>query len=120
MTLEPCGGCQVEIKPKLKACPYCGFQKFGVRGHQARVPDGKPTIDSIVQERIAQGWRVAERRETDVVIEKGEKIPHGTHIFLTVVSFGLWGAIYGLHLIVGGLKRRRVELHRGVVRDRRI
>ena len=110
MTLEPCGGCQVEIKPKLKACPYCGFQKFG----------GKPTIDSIVQERIAQGWRVAERRETDVVIEKGEKIPHGTHIFLTVVSFGLWGAIYGLHLIVGGLKRRRVELHRGVVRDRRI
>ena len=110
MPLEPCGGCQCEIDPNSKVCPYCGFQKESV----------KPTIESLVQERVGQGWRISERRETDVVMEKGEKIPHVMHIFLTVVSFGIWGAIYGIHLLMGGLKRRRIEMHRGQVREKRL
>ena len=110
MTLEPCGGCQVEINPKAKACPYCGFQK-GV---------GAATIESLVQERVSQGWRVIEWRETDVVIERGEKIPHLMHLLLTVLTLGIWSIVYGPHLLFGGLKRRRVEMHRGKVRERSI
>ena len=110
MSLEPCGECQCEIDPNAKFCPNCGFQKDG----------DKPTIERLVQERVGQGRRISERRETDVVMEKGEKIPHVMHIFLTVVSFGIWGAIYGIHLLTGGLKRRRIELHKGQVREKRL
>ena len=110
MTLEPCGGCQVEISPKAKACPYCGFQK-GV---------GVSTIESLVFDRIRQGWNVTERRGAGVVIERGEKIRHLPHIFMTVITFGLWGIVYGSHLLFGGLKRRRIEMHRGKVRERSI
>ena len=110
MTLEPCGRCQLEISPKAKACPYCGFQK----------QTGKPTIESLVQERVSQGWRISERRETDIVIERGEKIPHFMHILLTVFTLGFWGVVYGLHLLFGGLKRRRIELHRGKVREKHL
>ena len=59
-----------EIDPNSKVCPYCGFQKESV----------KPTIERLVQERVGQGWRISERHETDVVMEKGEKIPHVMHI----------------------------------------
>ena len=52
--------------------------------------------------------------------ERGEKIPHVWHIVLTVLTLGLWSAIYGLHLLIGGLKRLRIELHRGEVRERRL
>ena len=45
-------------------------------------------------------------------MEKGEKIRHGSHIFLTVITLGLWGTIYGLHLIFGGLKRVRITANR--------
>ena len=110
MTLEPCGECQCEINPKAKACPYCGFKKEVI----------KHTINSLVQERVDQGWRVAERRETDVVIERGEKIHHGMHILMTVFTLGLWSVIYGLHLLGGGLKRRRIEMQKGEVREKRL
>ena len=73
-----------------------------------------------VIERNREGWRVVERRSDDAVIENGEKIPHGFHIFLTIISFGIWGAVYGLHLMFGGLKRRRIYHENGKVRERRI
>ena len=115
MTLEPCGGCQCEINPKAKACPYCGFKPEVIE-----VVEVKHTINSLVEERMSEGWRVAERRETDVVIERGEKIHHIPNILMTVFTLGLWSVIYGLNLLMGGLKRRRIELHKGEVREKRI
>ncbi len=115
MSLEPCGSCQCEIDQNAKFCPYCGFKKEAVTPTTV-----KPTIEGLVQERVEQGWRISERRETDVVIEKGEKIPHVMHIFLTVVSFGIWGVIYAVNLVTGGIKRRRIEMHRGKVREKRL
>ena len=61
-----------------------------------------------IQDRIDKGWRVQERTETHVLMAKGERIKHGAHIFLTVVTVGLWGVVYGLMLIFGGLKQRRI------------
>ena len=115
MSLEPCGGCQCEIPSKAKVCPYCGFKKEAVTPTTV-----KPTIEGLVQERVEQGWRICERRETYVVIERGEKIPHLKHIFLTLITFGIWGAVYGINLLTGGLKRRRIEMHRGQVREKRL
>ena len=120
MSLEPCGGCQCEINPKAKVCPYCGFDKNEVRHTKTKSLAFKHTIDSLAQERVGQGWRISERRETDIVIEKGEKIPHLKHVFLTVVTFGIWGAVYGLNLLIGGLKRRRIEMSKGQVREKRL
>ena len=120
MSLEPCGGCQCEIPSKAKVCPYCGFKKEAVKHTKTKSLAFKHTIESLAQERVGEGWRISERRENDIVIEKGEKIPHVMHIFLTVVSFGIWGAIYGIRLLMGGLKRRRIELHRGQVREKRL
>ena len=110
MSLEPCGGCQCEIPSKAKVCPYCGFKKNAV----------KHTIDSLAKERVGEGWRISERRETDIVIERGEKVPHLKHVFLTIVTFGIWGAVYGINLLTGGLKRRRIEMHKGQVREKRL
>ena len=120
MSLEPCGGCQCEISSKAKVCPYCGFKRNAVKHTKTKSPAVKHTIASLVKERVGQGWRISERRENDIVIEKGEKIRHLAHIFLTLVTFGIWGAVYGLNLLTGGLKRRRIEMRKGEVREKRL
>ena len=120
MSLEPCGGCQCEIPSKAKVCPYCGFDKNAVNHTKTKSLAFKHTIESLAQERVEKGWRIVQRRETDIVIERGEKIRHGAHIFLTLITFGLWGAVYGISLMTGGLKRRRIEMHRGQVREKRL
>lgn len=70
------------------------------------------TMEDEVQRRRASGWRITEDLPGHTVMEKGEKIRHGSHIFLTVITLGLWGTIYGLHLIFGGLKRVRITANR--------
>ena len=89
-------------------------------GKRVAITEKPKTIESLVQERVDQGWRISERRETDVVIERGEKIPHFSHILMTVLTIGLWGSIYAIQLFRGGLKRRRIEMLKGEVRERRL
>lgn len=71
------------------------------------------SLDEAVTKYQNRGWRVAERYEDHVVMAKGEKIPHGKHMLLTIVTLGIWGIFYGLTLITNpGLRRVRLQLNR--------
>ena len=66
------------------------------------------TYDQEIADRVEKGWRIEQQTETHVLMAKGERIKHGAHIFLTVITAGVWGVVYGLMLIFGGLKERRI------------
>ena len=78
-------------------------------------------LDVQVDRLKGRGWRVEQRGEGWALMQKGEKIPHGRHILMTVITLGIWGIIYGLHLIFGGQKTVRLEeTRKGRVRQRRL
>lgn len=64
------------------------------------------------------GWRVSEAHPGHVVMEKGEKIPHASHLLLCVFTLGLWGIFYGPILLFSrGLRRLRLTEYQGEVHE---
>ena len=68
------------------------------------------------QERIdvflEKGWRISETGDNWSLLLKGEKTPHLAHIFISIITFGIWGLVYGPILLFGGLKKRRITCNR--------
>lgn len=64
--------------------------------------DGRPPdavrraliLDWAVSQRIASGWRVESRSETQVVMVRGRPLNHVLHAVLTVFSCFLWGVVW--------------------------
>ncbi|MFF1925671.1 hypothetical protein ACFVW8_34490 [Streptomyces sp. NPDC058221] len=64
--------------------------------------DGRPPdamqraliLDWAVSQRIASGWRVESRSETQVVMVRGRPLNHVLHVVLTVFSCFLWGVVW--------------------------
>ncbi|MEU8508046.1 hypothetical protein AB0C40_25695 [Streptomyces brevispora] len=64
--------------------------------------DGRPPdamqraliLDWAVSQRIAGGWRVESRSETQVVMVRGRPLNHVLHAVLTVFSCFLWGVVW--------------------------
>ena len=68
----------------------------------------RQAFETEIEDRIDKGWRIEEQTPTHVLMAKGERIKHGVHIFLSIVTVGVWGVVYGLLLLFGGLKERRI------------
>lgn len=67
--------------------------------------------DAAVNEFVSHGWRVESRSEYQAVFAKGHRHSHGLHLFLTIITLGLWGLFVWLPLsILGGEKRRIVSV----------
>ncbi|MET9914845.1 hypothetical protein ABZZ74_50685 [Streptomyces sp. NPDC006476] len=68
------------------------------------VPDGAPPdaqqqrliLDWAVNQRIATGWRVESRSETQAVMVRGKPINHVLHAILTVFTCLVWGIVWGI------------------------
>lgn len=71
------------------------------------------SLDEAITKYQNRGWRIAEKHEDHVVMAKGERIPHGKHLLLTIVTLGIWGIFYGITLIFNpGLRRVRLQVNR--------
>ncbi|WP_299530575.1 hypothetical protein [uncultured Streptomyces sp.] len=51
-------------------------------------------LDWVVNQRIAEGWRVESRSGTQAVLVRGYRVNHVLHAFLTVFSCFVWGAVW--------------------------
>lgn len=58
----------------------------------------------------AHGWRVVSQSQTEAQLEKGKNTSHGLHIFLTIITLGLWLLVWIPLSIFAGLKHRRVAV----------
>ncbi|MFD5820252.1 hypothetical protein [Streptomyces sp. NPDC127038] len=62
-----------------------------------RPPDAQQQrliLDWAVNQRIASGWRVESRSETQAVMVRGKPVNHVLHAILTVVTCLLWGIVW--------------------------
>jgi hypothetical protein len=70
----------------------------------------RATLDRTLQLWGAKGWRIETRSEFQATIAKGKEINNLLHLFLTIITLGIW-LIFWLGLgIVGGVKRRMITV----------
>lgn len=62
-------------------------------------------LDWIVSRRIASGWRVESRSESQVVLVRGQPVNHVLHAFLTVFSCLAWGVVWAGVALVNRVER---------------
>ena len=68
-------------------------------------------LGNALRYQTSHGWRVTSQSQTDAQLEKGKHTSHGLHIFLSIITLGLWAIFVWLPLtIFAGLKRRRVAV----------
>ena len=70
---------------------------------------GDARFINAVEKHQHRGWRIEAQVPDWVIMKKGDKISHGTHLLLCLVTLGFWMAIYGLALIFGGEKIVRIS-----------
>jgi hypothetical protein len=81
----------------------------------------KAILDRTLADRGAQGWRIETRSDYQATIASGNRINHVLHLILTIITAGLWGIVWILLAIFGGIKRRIITVDEyGNVVDRKI
>ena len=70
----------------------------------------KAILDRALQLDGAQGWRIETRSDFQATIAKGNRLNNTLHLILTIVTAGLWGIVWILLALFGGIKRRMVTI----------
>jgi hypothetical protein len=70
----------------------------------------KDALDRQLQQFGAQGWRIENRSDYQATIAKGDRVNNTLHLLLTIFTVGLWGIVWIVLLITGGVKRRMVTI----------
>lgn len=65
-------------------------------------------MDQAVVEFTSGGWRVESRTDYQATFAKGHRHSHGLHLFLSIVTLGLWLFVWVPLSVFGGEKRRTV------------
>ena len=67
-------------------------------------------LDRTLQRYGASGWRIESRSDFQATIAKGKEVSHLLHLFLALITVGIW-LIFWLGLgMVGGVKRRMITI----------
>ena len=81
----------------------------------------KSSLDRTLADRGAQGWRIENRSYFQATFASGNRINHVLHLILTIVTAGLWGIVWIIFAITGGIKRHLITVDEyGNVVERKI
>ena len=70
----------------------------------------KAALDRQLQLLGAQGWRIENRSDFQATIAKGKALNNTLHLLLTIFTAGLWGIVWIILAITGGVKRKLVTV----------
>jgi hypothetical protein len=54
----------------------------------------KSVLARTVSNEVRNGWRIESQSDYDAYLVKGERTSHGLHLFLTIITLGLWGFVW--------------------------
>lgn len=54
----------------------------------------QPQMDTVVSHYLSSGWNMQSSTSTQIILRKS--FNHGIHLFISVMTFGLWLPIYFL------------------------
>jgi len=68
----------------------------------------KAALERFIAIETKQGYRVESQTDYQAVLVKGKNHSHGLHLFLTIITVGLWGLFVWLPLTIFGGEKRAV------------
>lgn len=74
--------------------------------------------NAVASECARGGWRVESQTEVNAILAKGQRTSHGLHLFLTLITLGLWLFVWIPMLIVNREQRLilNVDMYGNVTR----
>jgi hypothetical protein len=71
----------------------------------------KQALFNAVRSEVRSGWYVESQSDYHATLANAKNHRHGLHLFLSIITFGLWGLFVWLPLSVfGGLKRKMLSI----------
>ncbi len=70
----------------------------------------KAILDSTLQVWGARGWRIENRSDFQATVAKGKEVSHLLHLFLTLITLGIWLIFWLVLGVAGGVRRRLVTV----------
>lgn len=73
----------------------------------------KALLARAVANEVRNGWNVQSQTDFQAIMVKGDRTSHGLHIFLSIVTLGLWLIVWGIMLYVNRVVPQfEIEWHR--------
>ena len=70
----------------------------------------KRKVANQIRTEVTQGGRVESQGDYDAVIATGKEINHTVHLIATIFTCGLWGLVWIVIALTGGIKRKMVSV----------
>jgi hypothetical protein len=115
-----CPRCQAEALPGASSCHRCGYPGSlpGDAGATAVQPPAQVSPEARRQalaQHIAtavatQGARVESQSDFQAVLLTGQVVNHVLHAILTLFTCGIWGIVWLLIVLTGGVKRHLLQV----------
>ena len=61
--------------------------------------------NAVASECARGGWRVESQTDVNAILAKGKRTSHGLHIFLTIITAGMWLPVWGVMWFVNREQR---------------
>jgi hypothetical protein len=88
----------------LEPAPSAGQADDGTVSAEER----KRKLANQIRTEVTQGSRVESQNDFDAVVATGTEVNHTVHLIATVVSCGIWGIVWLVMALTGGIKRKMV------------
>lgn len=72
--------------------------------------DRKRRLANQVRTEVTQGGRIESQGDFDAVIATGKEVNHTVHLIATLATCGLWGIVWLVLALTGGIKRKMVSV----------
>lgn len=90
----------------LEAVPSAGQAGDGPVSAEER----KRKLANQIRTEVTQGGRVESQGDFDAVVATGGEINHTVHLIATLASCGIWGIVWLVLALTGGVKRKMVAV----------
>lgn len=87
-----------------------GSERLGAGETLKGAEDRKLALAQQVRGLVTQGGRVESQNEFDAVLATGQPVNHVLHAIITLFTCGIWGLVWIVLSITGGIKRQLVSV----------
>jgi hypothetical protein len=85
-----------------------GSEVDSIIGSQKSADERKAILARTVTNEVARGWRVESQSDYQAVLMKGKRTSHGLHLFLSIITAGLWLIVWAILAFVVNKDRREI------------
>jgi hypothetical protein len=84
-----------------------GLRKPGQFG--SRRTSGRICAQAVSNE-VRNGWRIESQTDYNAYLVRGQRTSHGLHIFVSVITLGLWLPVYAVMLYANRTQRLTINV----------